>query len=326
MNKNYQECVVNLTTHRKNWNAASNAEISAKRTSGIYLGTLLTDSVGKTAEIQNRLDSYGDQNTCTTKAFLEQSQHKYILGDRCLQFHSQIQTPIQTWNGATDVRWAKRTWCWSNKMPTRNLENPINILRLRPNEIVLEKASQHGGNTDKIPTLGQNHKLKLLGHIFWEPMKMTPFDKFFLNMDQMFPKHAMFGGVENQKMDWPIESVKDALHAPGRMVPIQANLLNIQIITCSKILLTKPTSNPRNFKEPQETLQRYKCDPSLTATQRAVAIVGLCSAIHELNAGALVHAHHPSTGSPYRHGIWGALKRWHGSHGELWKAVTQHRR
>lgn len=80
--------------------------------------------------------------------------------------------------------------------------------------------------------------------------------------------------------------------------------------TCSKILRTKPTTNPLP-KEPQETLQRYKCDPSLTATQRAVAIVGLCSAIHELNVGALVHAHHPSTGSPYRHGIKGTLERWH---------------
>ena len=130
MNKNYQECVVNLTTYRKNWNAASNDEISAKRTAGIYLGTLLPDSVGKTAEIQNRLDSDGDQNTCTTKTFLEQSQHKYILGDPCLQFHSQIWTPIRTWNGATDVRWAKRTWCLSNKMPTRNLKIQSTFLDL----------------------------------------------------------------------------------------------------------------------------------------------------------------------------------------------------
>lgn len=118
------------------------------------------------------------------------------------------------------------------------------------------------------------------------------------------PKTCYVRRCGRPKMDWPIESMKDALPAPGRMVPIHANLLNIQIITCSKILLTKPTSNPRNSeKEPQETLQRCKCDPSLTATQRAVAIVGLCSAIHELNVGALVHAHHPSTGSPYRHGI-----------------------
>ena len=49
---------------------------------------------------------------------------------------------------------------------------------------------------------------------------------------------------------------------------------------------------------PQERLQRYKCDASLTAMQRAVAIVGLCSAIHELNVGAFLHTHHPSTGSP----------------------------
>ena len=36
-----------------------------------------------------------------------------------------------------------------------------------------------------------------------EPMKMTPFDKFVLNMDQMFPKHAMFEGVEDQKWIGP---------------------------------------------------------------------------------------------------------------------------
>lgn len=53
---------------------------------------------------------------------------------------------------------------------------------------------------DKISWTKQ--KLKILGHIFWEPMKMT-FDKFFLNMDQMFPKHAMLEGVEDQKWIGP---------------------------------------------------------------------------------------------------------------------------
>ena len=50
----------------------------------------------------------------------------------------------------------------------------------------------------------------------------------------------MSEGVEEKKMDWPIESIKDALHAPGRMVPIQVNLVNIQIIIGAAINRQSP--------------------------------------------------------------------------------------
>ena len=214
---NYNKCV-NLTTNRKTSTIKYRDGSKVPRSHrAVYLGTLLTDTVDNSAEIHNRmamamvtfqkLQLFWDKANTTTAWKLR--VYNAIIKTKLLYSLETIQLTKSELSkiDAFQMKGLRRIL----KIPSTYID------RTQTNDVVLQKANETGTHTQRLSESWKEQKLKLLGHIL-RADHSDPLRQVLFESGTNIPRYHIIRRSGRPKLDWLLETMKDALLVLGQSV------------------------------------------------------------------------------------------------------------
>ena len=226
---NYNKCV-NLTTNRKTSTIKYRDGSKVPRSHrAVYLGTLLTDTVDNSAEIHNRmamamvtfqkLQLFWDKANTTTAWKLR--VYNAIIKTKLLYSLETIQLTKSELSkiDAFHMKGLRRIL----KIPSTYID------RTQTNDVVLQKANETGTHTQRLSESWKEQKLKLLGHIL-RADHSDPLRQVLFESGTNIPRYHIIRRSGRPKLDWLLETMKDALLVLGQAIPRDIDHTHVRIV------------------------------------------------------------------------------------------------
>ena len=215
---NYDKCV-NLTANQRissvrfSPTGPAQGRLVPRKHAAVYLGSLLTDSFDNKAEVLNRLgDCIATANrlklfwqkaktsiTWKIQVFHAIVRSKLLYGLECIQL---TQSEISRLNG------------FQNKSLRRILGKPPTFIdRQATNQRMYDEIRDvHGCNFEHFGDTWKKAKMRLFGHVL-RASSADPMNQVCLDVDNLRPRQVHGRRSGRPRMDWVVESYKDAFEA-----------------------------------------------------------------------------------------------------------------
>jgi hypothetical protein len=215
LNLNYDKCI-NITANQRvssvrfSPTGPGQGKLVPRKNSAVYLGTLLTDSNNNKAEILNRL---GDCIATANRMKLFWTKANTTVKWKIQVFNAIIRSKLLYGLECIQLTAAEisRLDAFQNKSLRRILGKPPTFIdRTETNErMYAEIRDQHGCHFEKFGDTWRKAKLKFFGHIL-RCSRADPLSQVTFAADGIHPRHVVYRRPGRPKLDWVIESYKDA--------------------------------------------------------------------------------------------------------------------